>query len=117
MKYGQIKTEKLYFSSSEAAEKVGVSVSVLHSWESLFPKLNPNKNGTGKRVYRLSDIEIAKQIKNEQTKETIFGEEAVAEAPPKTVKERSNTAKNKASKEYLLKIRDSLQSALNKIKK
>lgn len=63
MKYGLVETKKLYFTSAEAAEQVGVPVKVLHSWEKDFPDLKPKKNKAGKRVYNQIDIETAKQIK------------------------------------------------------
>jgi hypothetical protein len=103
MKYGQVKTGKLYFSSNEAAEQIGVSVDVLLSWEKEFPNLKPQKNKNGKRIYRQNDIEIARQIKE--------GSLTVQKQPRKT-KAKKNTGNN----ELLLKIRNNLQKALNKIK-
>jgi hypothetical protein len=107
MKYGQVKTEKMYFSSSEAAKLVGVPVSVLHSWEKKFSVFNPKKNRAGKRIYSQSDIETAKGIKNKEN----F---AIVKDKPlsKPVKNKPET-----DKDFLLKIRNNLQKALNKIKK
>jgi DNA-binding transcriptional MerR regulator len=36
---------------------------VLRFWESQFPQLKPNKSGTGQRLYRRRDVEIALEIK------------------------------------------------------
>lgn len=37
---------------------------VLRFWETQFPQLKPNKSGTGQRLYRKRDVEIALEIKN-----------------------------------------------------
>ena len=36
---------------------------VLRFWESEFPQLKPNKGGTGQRLYRRRDVEMALRIK------------------------------------------------------
>jgi DNA-binding transcriptional MerR regulator len=36
---------------------------VLRFWETEFPQLKPNKGGTGQRLYRKKDVEIALRIK------------------------------------------------------
>ena len=36
---------------------------MLRFWESQFPQLKPNKSGTGQRLYRKRDVEIAVEIK------------------------------------------------------
>jgi len=36
---------------------------VLRFWETQFPQLNPNKSGTGQRLYRRRDVETALEIK------------------------------------------------------
>ncbi len=36
---------------------------VLRFWESEFPQLKPNKGGTGQRLYRRRDVEMALHIK------------------------------------------------------
>ena len=36
---------------------------VLRFWESQFPQLKPNKSGTGQRLYRRRDVEMALEIK------------------------------------------------------
>jgi len=117
MKYGKVETEKLYFSSNEAAELVGVTVDTLRSWEKQFPDLNPEKNRAGKRTYRQSDIEIAKRIKEEQSQGTLFKDcEVKAEAKPKSTRKNAKPSTASGNQDSLLKIRDSIKSALNKIK-
>lgn len=41
----------------------GVETYVLRFWESQFPQLKPNKSGTGQRLYRRRDVEMALDIK------------------------------------------------------
>jgi len=113
LKYGQVETEKLHFSSGEAAELVGVSIDVLLSWEKEFPSLNPQKNKNGKRIYRQNDIEIAKQIKEGSSRGVACNAPTARNAPTtKKTKIKKHTSNN----ELLLKIRNNLQNALNKIK-
>jgi len=111
MKYGQVKTEKMYFSSSEASKLIGVPIEVLHSWEKEFSAFNPKKNGAGKRVYSKSDIEIAKKIKNKTNFKTAKSK-PISKPISKPVKNKLEMDKNS-----LLKIRNNLQSVLNKIKR
>ena len=44
-------------------ELCGVETYVLRFWESQFPQLKPNKSGTGQRLYRRRDVEMALEIK------------------------------------------------------
>jgi DNA-binding transcriptional MerR regulator len=108
MKYGRVETEKLYFSSSEAAEQIGVPVSILHSWEKDFPELKPKKNGAGKRIYRQIDIEIAKGIKEKDSE--------IRQVKPVEKKPRISKPEM-GNKEFLLKIRDRLRDILDKMAK
>ncbi len=55
--------DKLYFRIGEVASLCGVAAYVLRFWESEFPQLRPNKSGTGQRLYRRRDVEMALQIK------------------------------------------------------
>ncbi|MDQ2833241.1 MAG: MerR family transcriptional regulator [Acidobacteriota bacterium] len=56
--------DKLYFRIGEVAKLCEVPAYVLRFWESEFPQLKPNKGGTGQRLYRRRDVEIALHIKN-----------------------------------------------------
>jgi DNA-binding transcriptional MerR regulator len=40
-----------------------VETYVLRFWETQFPQLKPNKSGTGQRLYRRRDVELALEIK------------------------------------------------------
>jgi DNA-binding transcriptional MerR regulator len=55
--------DKLYFRIGEVARLCKVQSYVLRFWESEFPQLKPNKSGTGQRLYRKRDVEMALQIK------------------------------------------------------
>jgi DNA-binding transcriptional MerR regulator len=55
--------DKLYFRIGEVARLCRVPAYVLRFWESEFPQLKPNKSGTGQRLYRRRDVELALRIK------------------------------------------------------
>jgi DNA-binding transcriptional MerR regulator len=55
--------DRLYFRIGDVAELCGVETYVLRFWESQFPQLKPNKSGTGQRLYRRRDVELALEIK------------------------------------------------------
>jgi DNA-binding transcriptional MerR regulator len=55
--------DKLYFRIGEVARLCGVEAYVLRFWETEFPQLKPNKSGTGQRLYRKRDVELAFRIK------------------------------------------------------
>jgi DNA-binding transcriptional MerR regulator len=55
--------DKLYFRIGDVAKLCSVQPYVLRFWESEFSQLRPNKSGTGQRLYRKRDVEIALRIK------------------------------------------------------
>ncbi|MHB1022430.1 MAG: MerR family transcriptional regulator [Acidobacteriaceae bacterium] len=55
--------DKLYFRIGEVARLCDVPAYVLRFWETEFPQLKPNKGGTGQRLYRRRDVELAMRIK------------------------------------------------------
>ena len=55
--------DRLYFKIGDVARICAVETYVLRFWESQFPQLKPNKSGTGQRLYRRRDVEMALQIK------------------------------------------------------
>ncbi len=55
--------DKLYFRIGEVSRLCAVESYVLRFWESEFPQLKPNKSGTGQRLYRKRDVEMALRIK------------------------------------------------------
>jgi DNA-binding transcriptional MerR regulator len=55
--------DKLYFRIGEVAKLCDVPAYVLRFWETEFPQLRPNKGGTGQRLFRRRDVEMALRIK------------------------------------------------------
>lgn len=55
--------DRLYFKIGDVARLLKIEPYVLRFWESQFPQLKPNKSGTGQRLYRKRDVEIAVEIK------------------------------------------------------
>lgn len=55
--------DRLYFKIGDVARICEVETYVLRFWESQFPQLKPNKSGTGQRLYRKRDVELALEIK------------------------------------------------------
>ncbi len=55
--------DKLYFRIGEVARLCEVPAYVLRFWESEFPQLRPNKGGSGQRLFRRRDVEMALRIK------------------------------------------------------
>jgi DNA-binding transcriptional MerR regulator len=56
--------DKLYFRIGDVARLCDVVPYVLRFWETEFPQLKPNKGGTGQRLYRKKDVEMALRIKS-----------------------------------------------------
>jgi DNA-binding transcriptional MerR regulator len=55
--------DRLYFKIGDVARICKVETYVLRFWETQFPQLKPNKSGTGQRLYRRHDVELALKIK------------------------------------------------------
>lgn len=55
--------DRLYFKIGDVARICGVETYVLRFWETQFPQLKPSKSGTGQRLYRRGDVELALEIK------------------------------------------------------
>lgn len=69
-KHGKSKTQhevvipdKLYFRIGDVAKMCGVETYVLRFWETEFPQMRPNKSGTGQRLYRKKDVELALKVR------------------------------------------------------
>lgn len=56
--------DKLYFRIGEVARLCDVQSYVLRFWETEFPQLRPNKGGTGQRLFRRRDVEMALRIRH-----------------------------------------------------
>jgi DNA-binding transcriptional MerR regulator len=76
--------DRLYFKIGDVATICGVAPSVLRFWESQFPQLKVNKSGTGQRLYRRRDVELALEIKRLVHEEgfTLAGARQVLSAKP-----------------------------------
>jgi DNA-binding transcriptional MerR regulator len=55
--------DRLYFRIGDVAKICSVEPYVLRFWETQFPALKPNKGGTGQRLYRRREVELALHIK------------------------------------------------------
>ena len=55
--------DRLYFRIGDVARICDVEPHVLRFWETQFPSLKPNKGGTGQRLYRRKEVELALRIK------------------------------------------------------
>ncbi len=55
--------DRLYFRIGDVARICDVETHVLRFWETQFPNLKPNKGGTGQRLYKRREVELALRIK------------------------------------------------------
>jgi DNA-binding transcriptional MerR regulator len=55
--------DRLYFKIGDVARICNVETYVLRFWETQFPQLKPHKSGTGQRLYRRREVELALEIK------------------------------------------------------
>lgn len=55
--------DKLYFRIGDVAKICRVETYVLRFWETEFPQMRPNKSGTGQRLYRKKEVELALKVK------------------------------------------------------
>jgi len=92
--------DRLYFKIGDVARLLKVEPYVLRFWESQFPQLKPNKSGTGQRLYRKRDVEVAVEIKRLVYGEgytlsgarQVLGQQRRTDATP-TATAKPNTAK------------------------
>ena len=56
--------KKLYYSIGEVSEITGLKQYVLRYWETEFSHIKPTKNRAGNRVYRTTDLDNIKELKN-----------------------------------------------------
>jgi DNA-binding transcriptional MerR regulator len=93
--------DRLYFKIGDVARICGVETYVLRFWETQFPQLKPNKSGTGQRLYRRREVELALEIKRlvheqgstlsgaRQALEVVHRRPEPQPAPPEQVAERA----------------------------
>jgi DNA-binding transcriptional MerR regulator len=77
--------DRLYFRIGDVARICAVEPYVLRFWETQFPSLKPNKGGTGQRLYRRREVELALRIKQlvHQEGYTLAGARQALEAAPR----------------------------------
>ena len=56
--------KKLYYSIGEISQKTGLKQYVLRYWETEFSHIKPSKNRAGNRVYKESDYNNIKELKD-----------------------------------------------------
>jgi DNA-binding transcriptional MerR regulator len=91
---------KLYFRIGEVARLAGIKPYVLRFWETEFPSLGPKKSGTGHRLYRRKEVEMALEIKRllYEKRFTIEGARKFLETRGKTEPARTAKAAKPAKK-------------------
>jgi DNA-binding transcriptional MerR regulator len=108
--------DRLYFKIGDVAQICGVETYVLRFWETQFPQLKPNKSGTGQRLYRRRDVELALEIQRLVHKEgyTISGARHALEGGVKRAaapaQEKSEAAAEPAP--MMLQRTDAMRAAL-----
>lgn len=55
--------DKLFFRIGEVGRITGVKPYVLRYWESVFPRIRPQKTRSGQRLYRRKDVETVLLVK------------------------------------------------------
>lgn len=77
--------DRLYFRIGDVARICAVEPYVLRFWETQFPALKPNKGGTGQRLYRRREVELALRIKQlvHQEGYTLAGARQALEVAPR----------------------------------
>jgi len=56
--------DKLYFKIGEVSKIAELPAYVLRFWETEFPKINPKRTDSGRRLYTRKDIELVLEIKH-----------------------------------------------------
>ena len=111
MTFREPKSEKLYYSIGEVAEKFGLAPSTLRFWEKEFTTIKPHKNKKGDRFYTLEDIDHLALI-NHLVKEkgmTLKGAKTkIKENRPEAESNFEIVNKLQEIKSYLLKIKEEI---------
>ena len=111
MGYKAPKSEKLYFSISEVAEKFNLAPSALRFWEKEFDTIKPFKNKKGNRFYTQEDIDHIAMI-NHLVKErglTLKGAKAKIKENKDEVDHNYEIVKKlQEIKKYLIEIKETL---------
>ena len=110
-------SKKLFYKIGEVCQLTDTQPYVLRFWESEFPQLIPQKNNSGQRIYRSSDIGLILRIKK-----LLYEEEfTIAGARKQLEGEQSNKLNSREAegpraqdrKLLFQEIRNELESLLN----
>ena len=107
--------DRLYFKIGDVAQICGVETYVLRFWETQFPQLKPNKSGTGQRLYRKREVELALEIKKLVHEEgyTIAGARQALESGTRRGKAAaapvSSPARSDSQKATILRVKSELR--------
>ena len=108
--------DKLYYKIGEACKICDVPAHVLRYWETEFPRLSPNKNRSGQRIFREKDVQLVAEIKRLLYEEgyTIAGARKQLRRNGANLRTSPLFAKAGAnsSKELLTQIRGELQDLM-----
>lgn len=110
-------SEKLFYKIGEVCQLTDTQPYVLRFWESEFPQLIPQKNNSGQRIYRSSDIGLILRIKKLLYEEefTIAGARKQLEGEQSNKVNSVDAEGSRAQDRKLLfqEIRNELESLLN----
>lgn len=108
--------DRLYFRIGDVAKICSVEPYVLRFWETQFPALKPNKGGTGQRLYRRREVELALRIKQLVHHEgyTLAGARQALESVPRTP--RSKQAKLSLNSEQTQQRLDAATAAIGRVR-
>lgn len=113
--------DKLYFRIGDVAKLCGIEAYVLRFWETEFPQLKPNKSGTGQRLYRRRDVELALRIKRllyadgytiAGARQVFTAESREARRAPQPELPLKRSATPESADRQLLRLRGELQEIL-----
>ena len=117
--------DRLYYRIGDVAKLCGVETYVLRFWETQFPQLKPNKGGTGQRLYRRRELDIALRIKQLVHEEgyTIAGARQLLESGTRSRTRQSNlqltsdkaTTRAESTKAALIRLRTELRELANQL--
>jgi DNA-binding transcriptional MerR regulator len=107
--------DKLYFRIGDVARLLDVEPYVLRFWETEFPQLKPGKSGTGQRLYRKRDVELALRIKHLLYEKgyTIAGARQVFKGETKASANQADLPLQRLDKVRLEKMRTELNALLD----
>jgi len=95
--------KKLYYSIGEISQKTGLKQYVLRYWETEFSHIKPSKNRAGNRVYKESDYNNIKELKD-----LLHNRKFTIKGAKQYLKDRDLKASNPTNDSNTLKLIDTL---------